>query len=106
LSNDYIIVLVTAPSKPEAEKIVQHLLNLRLIACGNIVGPVASIFCWSGKPEKAEEYLVLMKSRRDLFGKLSETVKTLHSYEVPEILAVPVVEGSKDYLDWLDSCLK
>ena len=106
MNNDYIIVLVTAPSKPEAEKIVQHLLDLRLIACGNIVGPVSSIFCWSGKAEKAEEYLVLMKSRRDLFGKLSETVKTLHSYEVPEILAVSVVAGSKDYLEWLDSCLK
>jgi len=106
LTTDYIIVLVTIATKDEAEKIVQHLLNEKLIACGNIVGPVTSFFRWSGKVERAEEYLALMKSRKDLFAKLSEAVKALHSYEVPEILALPVVEGSKAYLDWLESCLK
>lgn len=106
MDNAYIVVLVTTASKQEAEKITQHLLALKLIACGNIIGPVASIFRWSGKIEKAEEYLTVMKSRRDLFEKLAETVKDLHSYEVPEILAVPVVEVSKSYLDWLESCLK
>jgi periplasmic divalent cation tolerance protein len=106
LENAYIIVLVTTASKQEAEKIVQHLLEARLIACANIVGPVSSHFHWSGKLEKAEEYLIFMKSRRDLFAKLSEAIKVLHSYEVPEILALPVVEGSKAYMDWLGSCLR
>jgi len=106
LRNSYIIVLVTTASREEAETIVQRLLEARLIACANIIGPVHSRFRWSGKIEKAEEYLILMKSRRDLFEKLSEAVKALHSYEVPEILALPVVEGSKAYLDWLDSCLR
>ena len=106
MDNAYIIVLVTTASKQEAEKITRHLLDLKLIACGNIIGPVSSIFRWSGKIEKAEEYLTVMKSRRDLFEKLAEAVKALHSYEVPEILALPVVEGSKAYLDWLESCLK
>jgi periplasmic divalent cation tolerance protein len=106
LENAYIIVLVTTANKQEAEKIVQHLLEARLIACANIVGPVSSHFHWSGKLEKTEEYLILMKSRRDLFAKLSEAVKALHSYEVPEILALPVVEVSKAYLDWLGSCLQ
>jgi periplasmic divalent cation tolerance protein len=106
VENAYIIVLVTTASKQEAEKITQHLLEARLIACANIVGPVQSHFHWSGKTEKAEEYLILMKSRRDLFAKLSEAVKALHSYEVPEILALPVIEGSKAYLDWLGSCLR
>jgi periplasmic divalent cation tolerance protein len=106
LENAYIIVLVTTANKQEAEKIVQHLLEARLIACANIVGPGSSHFHWSGKLEEAEEYLVLMKSRRDLFAKLSEAIKALHSYEVPEILALPVVEGSKAYLDWLGSCLQ
>ena len=101
----YIIVLVTTASKHEAEEIVQHLLGDKLIACGNIVGPVTSFFRWSENVERAEEFLVLMKTRRDLFQRLSEVVKTLHSYEVPEILAVPVVEGSMDYLEWLASCL-
>jgi periplasmic divalent cation tolerance protein len=106
LQNAYVIVLVTTASKQEAEKIAQRLLKQRLIACANIIGPVSSHFRWSGKLEKAEEYLIFMKSRRDLFDKLVETVKALHSYEVPEILVLPVVGGSKDYLSWLSSCLK
>jgi len=106
LNNSYIIILVTTASREEAETIVQRLLEARLTACANIMGPVHSHFHWSGKIEKTEEYLILMKSRKDLFEKLSETVKALHSYEVPEILALAVVEGSKAYMDWLGSCLK
>jgi len=106
LDDVYIIVLVTTASKQEAEKITQHLLDLKLIACGNIIGPVSSIFRWSGKMEKVEEYLTVMKSRRDLFEKLAEAVKALHSDEVPEILALAIVAGSKTYLDWLENCLK
>ena len=105
MTTEYIIVLVTTATKEQVEKIVQHLLNEKLIACGNIIGPVTSFFRWSGKIERIEEYLALMKSRKDLFAKLSEAVKALHSYEVPEIIAVPMVEGSKNYLDWLASCL-
>jgi periplasmic divalent cation tolerance protein len=106
LENPYIIVLVTTANRQEAENIAQHLLNAKLIACANIIDPVASHFHWSGKTEKAQECLMLMKSRMDLFEKLAETVKALHSYEVPEILALPVVAGSQAYLGWLDSCLK
>ena len=106
MRSPYIIVMVTTASKEEAETIVQRLLEAKLIACANIIGPVQSRFRWSGKIDKAEEYLILMKSRKDLFEKLSETVKALHSYEVPEILAVPVVDGSKAYMDWLDNCLR
>jgi periplasmic divalent cation tolerance protein len=106
LQNSYVIVLVTTASKQEAEKIAQHLLKQRLIACANIVGPVSSLFRWSGKVENAEEYLIFMKSRRDLFDKLAETVQALHSYEVPEILVLPIVGGLKEYLAWLGSCLE
>ena len=105
MQNTYIIVMVTTPSKPEAEKITQRLLDEKLIACANIIDPVSSHFHWSGKTEHAEEYLIFMKSRKDLFQKLAETVKALHSYEVPEILALPIVDGSEEYLGWLDSCL-
>ena len=105
MENTYIIVMVTTASKQEAEKIAQRVLKERLIACANIIGPVSSIFHWAGKIEKAEEYLLLMKSRKDLFEKLAETVKALHSYELPEILVLPIVESSKTYLDWLGSCL-
>lgn len=105
LQNDYIIVMVTTASKQEAENIAQRLLQKRLIACANTIGPVSSLFSWSGKTERVEEYLILMKSHKDLFEKLTETVKALHSYEVPEIIAFPIVDGSKEYLDWLGSCL-
>ena len=105
MQNKYVMVLVAAGNKQEAENIVQHLLKERLIACANITGPVFSLFHWSGKIEKDEEYLVFMKSRKDLFEKLTKTVKALHSYEVPEIIALPIVKGSETYLGWLDSCL-
>lgn len=105
MQKTYVIVMVTTASKQEAEKIAQRLLNERLIACANIIGPFSSLFHWSGKTERAEEYLMLLKSRKDLFEKLVETVKALHSYEVPEILVFPIVDGSKTYLDWLGSCL-
>jgi periplasmic divalent cation tolerance protein len=105
LEPSFIVVILTTGSKEEAEKITRQLLDNKLIACGNIVGPIVSLFHWSGKIESSEEYLILMKSRADLFEKLTEMVKSLHSYEVPEIIAVPVVKGSSDYLEWVSKCL-
>jgi periplasmic divalent cation tolerance protein len=105
MQNEYVIVMVTSANKQEAENITQQLLKKQFIACANITGPVTSLFRWSGKIEKAKEYLVFMKSRKDLFKNLTETVKTLHSYEVPEIIALPIVEGSEAYLGWLESRL-
>ncbi|MCL4430589.1 MAG: divalent-cation tolerance protein CutA [Chloroflexi bacterium] len=103
---NYIIVLVTTANKVEAEKIAQALLKEKLIACANIINPVTSFFFWSGKIDRCEECLVVMKSRMELFGELSECVKGLHSYEVPEVLALPIVEGSRAYLDWMGEVLK
>lgn len=97
--------MVTTARKAEAEIIAQRLLDAKLIACANIIGPIESHFRWSGKIDKAEEYLVLMKSRKSLFGKLSKAVKASHSYEVPEIIALPIVDGSEPYLNWLDDSL-
>ena len=101
----FIMVYVTCASKAEAEKISQALLNEHLIACANILGPVSSHFHWNGKIDCAEEYLVIMKSRVDLFAALEQRVRGLHSYDVPEVLAVPIVEGSKAYLDWMNKAL-
>jgi len=106
LKQSYMVVLVTTGNRREAEKIACHLLEEKLIACANITGPVSSVFKWAGKVERAEEYIFLMKSRLDLFEELSETVKALHSYEVPEIIALPIVNGSSTYIEWLDSCLR
>jgi periplasmic divalent cation tolerance protein len=106
MNSEYIIVLVTTANKVEAEKIAQTLLKERLIACANILNPVTSLFFWSGKIDKAEECLMVMKSRRDLFVELAECLKGLHSYEVPEVLAIPIVEGSAAYLAWMGEMLK
>lgn len=106
MENPYIVVMVTTANKEEAETIAQRLLEARLIACANIVGSVQSRFLWLGKIDVVEEYLVLMKSRKGLFKRLSETVTALHSNEVPEIIALPLVDGSNDYLAWLAECLR
>ena len=106
MKNQYIIVFVTAANKQQAEKFSKDLLKEKLIACANIVDPVSSHFHWDGKVEQAEEVLVIMKSRLDLFEKLSETLTKMHSYEVPEILAIPIIAGSKLYLDWLENNLR
>lgn len=101
----YIAVFMTVSDEKEATKIVHSLLKDRLIACANIVGPVSSLFWWKGKIDKASEFLVIMKSRKNLFKKLSERVKELHSYEVPEVIALPVIEGLPSYLNWLGTSL-
>lgn len=102
----YLIVFMTAPNREEAAKIVRILLAEKLIACGNIVDPVSSLFWWKGKIEEEKEVLVIMKSHERLFKKLSKRVTELHSYDVPEILALPIVDGSSSYLEWLKSCLE
>jgi periplasmic divalent cation tolerance protein len=102
----YVVILVTCGNKKEAENIANQLLNEKLIACANIVGPVSSHFHWKGKVESAEEFLALMKTRANLFDAVAERVRAMHSYEVPEVLALPVVDGSSEYLDWMRSNLK
>ncbi|MFQ6080056.1 MAG: divalent-cation tolerance protein CutA [Candidatus Bathyarchaeia archaeon] len=104
--SSYIVVIMTAADKEEALKIVHRLLSERLIACANIVGPVSSLFWWEGKIDEADEFLVFMKSKKELFKRLSERAKEIHSYQVPEIIALPVIEGLPSYLDWLGASLQ
>ena len=106
MDQNYIIVLVTTANKLEAVNISEALLKEKIIACANIINPVTSFFHWQGKVDKCEECLVIMKSRRDLFAELEERVKGLHSYDVPEVLALPIVDGSDAYLAWLGSVLR
>ncbi len=103
--SSYVVVLMTASDKKEASKIVRSLLDDRLIACANIIGPVSSLFWWEGKIDEASEVLVIMKSRKDLFKRLSERVKETHSYEVPEVLELPITEGLPSYLEWMSASL-
>ena len=102
----YNIVIMTASSKEEATKIVHALLEERLIACANIIDSVSSFFWWKGKIEEEKEVLVFLKSNENLFKRLSKRILELNSYDVPEILALPIAEGSQSYLDWLKTCLE
>ena len=102
----YLIVLMTSSNKEEAIKIVRTLLEERLIACANMIDPVSSFFWWKEKIEEENETLVIMKSHQELFKKLSKRVKELHSYDIPEILAIPITEGSQSYLNWMKTCLE
>jgi len=97
----YLIVFMTAANMEEAVNIVRTLLEEKLIACANIVDNVSSLFWWQGKIEEENEVLAIMKSSQKLFKKLSERVAELHCYDVPEVLALPIVDGSQSYLDWL-----
>jgi periplasmic divalent cation tolerance protein len=97
----YIIVLMTASNKKEASEIVHTLLEEHLIACANIIDPVSSFFWWQNKIEEEREALAIMKSNEELFKKLSRRIAELHSYDIPEILAIPITYGSPSYLDWL-----
>ncbi|MCL1969941.1 MAG: divalent-cation tolerance protein CutA [Candidatus Bathyarchaeota archaeon] len=100
------MVYVSASSRVEAERIARVLLDERLVACVNIVDSVFSLFHWEGRVDSAEECLLIMKSRVDLFATLEERVRTLHSYDVPEIVAVPIILVSAKYFDWINSVLK
>ncbi len=99
---EYIHVITSVASKDEGERIARALLEKRLAACVQIVGPISSLYWWQGKIEHAEEWLCLAKTERALFAKIEETIKAMHSYEVPEILAIPIIEGSTGYLRWME----
>jgi periplasmic divalent cation tolerance protein len=102
-SDRKIIVLTNCGSAKEARRIAKALVDRRLAACVNTVtAPVESIYRWKGKVEKAKEYLVILKTSRARFSAVERTIRELHSYEVPEIIALPIVAGSRDYLSWLD----
>ncbi len=102
----FIVVLVTTPSENEALKIVNKLLEEKLIACANIIEKVHSKFWWHKKVEDSYESLVIMKTHSKLFNELTRTVKKLHSYEVPEIIALSIAQGSASYLDWIRASIR
>lgn len=95
------MVLITAPGEEEAAVIARELVELRLAACVNIIPSVRSFYWWEGRIQDDHEVLMIAKTRKDLFGSLREKVKELHSYTVPEVLALPVIEGFDKYLFWV-----
>ena len=100
------VVFVTCSGKEEAEKISKTLVKEKLAACVNVVSTVKSFFWWEGKVDEAEEHLLIIKTSVEKMEKLIEKVKELHSYSVPEIISLPILEGNKEYLKWIEDSLK
>jgi periplasmic divalent cation tolerance protein len=98
---EFIVVFVTCGSEEEALKIAHSLVEERLAACVNLVSPVRSIYRWEGKIWDEEEWILIIKTQKERFEELERKVKSLHSYSVPEIIGLPIVEGSSSYLNWL-----
>ena len=102
-NTQYQVVIMTAPNPEEAEKIAEALVTEGLAACVNIVEGCRSVYRWKGVTVKDAEVLMLAKTHRNRFKDVEKRVSELHSYDVPEIIALPIVGGSEEYLKWLDS---
>ncbi len=100
---DYTVIFITTGSLDEAEKIGRALVEEKLVACSNIVSPIRSIYRWQGKICDDKEALMILKTKKELFKQIEKRVKALHSYDVPEVISMPIIEGSKEYLSWLNS---
>jgi periplasmic divalent cation tolerance protein len=101
---DYIEVRSTTDSQEEADKICAAVVEeARLAACAQVSGPIRSTYWWQGKIERAEEYFLTMKTTRDKFSVLAQVIRQNHSYDVPDIVAVPIIEGTDDYLGWISA---
>jgi len=97
----FVVIFITAKDASEAEKIGRALVEKKLVACTNVVAGVKSFFRWEGKVDASDEALLILKTKKSLFKKVEKAVKALHSYGTPEIIALPIVAGSKDYLKWV-----
>ncbi|MEW4563332.1 divalent-cation tolerance protein CutA [Bremerella sp. JC770] len=96
-----IVVQTTTGSSADAERLAEIIIQNAKGACVQIAGPVTSIYPWQGAIQKEEEYLVSIKTTRQAFSSLAELIRLHHSYDVPEIIAIPIVDGSSDYMEWL-----
>jgi periplasmic divalent cation tolerance protein len=103
---DPIVVLVTCGSEEEALKIANALVEARLTACVNLIAPIRSIYRWEGKIWDEKEWLLIIKTQKHRFEALEKKVRTLHSYSVPEIISLPITQGSTAYLDWINENTK
>jgi periplasmic divalent cation tolerance protein len=104
-ASDFGVTLVTCGSVDEAEKLATGLVENRLAGCVNIVKGVESVFWWKGKVDRAQEALLIIKTQQEYFGALEKFVKAHHSYDVPEIVFLPIVQGHEPYLKWIGESL-
>ncbi|OGQ97813.1 MAG: cytochrome C biogenesis protein CcdA [Deltaproteobacteria bacterium RIFOXYD12_FULL_55_16] len=104
--NEYIQISTTVATEEEAGAIARLLVEKRLAACVQVIGPLTSHYRWQGKIEMAGEYLCLAKSRAALYPEIEAAIKAIHAYELPELIATPIIAGSKEYLAWLAAEVK
>lgn len=103
---DKVVILVTAASLRGAKKIARRLVEAKLAACVNISQPIRSVYRWEGKLADDKEYLLLIKSTRPLFPEIKAAISKIHSYHTPEIICLPIIDGSRNYLQWLEDSVK
>ncbi|GAB6275099.1 MAG: divalent-cation tolerance protein CutA [Peptococcaceae bacterium] len=102
MPDNYLQVITTTEKKDTAEEIAQKVVAKKLAACVQVVGPIISTYWWQNKIEKSEEWLCLIKTKKELYNELESTIIKIHPYEIPEVIALPIVTGNKDYLKWLE----
>ncbi|HOU51690.1 MAG: divalent-cation tolerance protein CutA [Smithella sp.] len=105
IMNSFIQISTTTETKEQAQKIAKHLVGQKLAACVQISGLIESTYRWKGKIETSGEWLCIIKTQTPLFKKVEAAIKKLHPYETPEIIATPIVKGSREYLNWLNESL-
>jgi len=103
---DKVVILVTAASHDECKKIARHLVENRLAACVNISQPIESVYRWEGQIAEEGEFLLIIKSIRELFTEIKTEISKIHSYHTPEIICLPVIDGSRNYLQWISDSVK
>lgn len=102
----YVVILVTCANKKEANSIADALIKDKAAACVNVVPKIESVFWWQGKIDHSQEVLLIIKSRKSKLNRIIKIVKLLHSYKVPEIIALPIVSGYKPYLEWINDSIR
>jgi periplasmic divalent cation tolerance protein len=103
---DKVVIFVTVASRPEGKKIACHLVETKLAACVNISQPMESVYRWEGKIAAEREFLLIIKSTRELFPEIKAEISKIHSYHTPEIICLPVIDGSRNYLQWVSDSVK
>ena len=106
MKSEFIQVFTTTENEQEAQEIARALVEKRLAGCVQIIGPIKSIYWWKENIETAEEWLCIIKTKKRLFEKLEKSIREIHPYETPEILAIPITKAGEDYLNWLDREVK
>lgn len=101
MKQSFVQVITTVSEKKDAEKLAKEVLDRRLGPCVQIVGPFKSVYRWKGSIEKTREWACVIKTRKALYKKVETVIKKIHPYEVPEIIVIPIIDGSRDYLKWL-----